>query len=70
MKDLSASTAVVAAIAGTTAKTLDKTYDAPTLRRQERLVKTALGPLAVQLTVKTGAQTACNVACVCGEILQ
>eukprot|EP00974_Lingulodinium_polyedra_P086969 8430933-Lingulodinium_polyedra.AAC.1 len=34
MKENSASTALVGAIAGTTAKTLDRVYDAPTCRRQ------------------------------------
>ena len=49
MKDKSTSTALVGAIAGTTAKTLDKIYDAPTWRRQQGLAVRAFTPVATAL---------------------
>ena len=49
MKDRCASTALVGAIAGTTAKTLDRIYDAPTWRRQQELAVEAFTPLATAL---------------------
>ena len=44
MKDTCTSTALCGAIAGTTAKTLDRVYDTPTLKRQQALVARAFGP--------------------------
>ena len=41
LKDGGGSSAVVAAICGTTAKTLDRVYDEPTLERQERALSNA-----------------------------
>ena len=49
MKDTCTSTALCGAIAGTTAKTLDRVYDAPTLKRQQALVARAFGPVASSL---------------------
>ena len=49
MKDRCASTALVGAIAGTTAKTLDRIYDAPTWRRQQELAVEAFTPAATAL---------------------
>ena len=46
LKDAGASSAVVAMIAGTTAKTLDKFYDAPAEKRQRAAVTGAFGALA------------------------
>ena len=50
MKDTCTSTALVGAIAGTTAKTLDRVYDTPTLKRQQALVERAYAPVADVLT--------------------
>lgn len=41
LKDVCRSTAVVAAVAGTTARTLDRIYDCPTAKRQRRAVAEA-----------------------------
>ena len=49
MKDTCTSTALCGAIAGTTAKTLDRVYDMPTLKRQQALVARAFGPVASSL---------------------
>ena len=49
MKDVCASTALVGAIAGTSARTLDKVYDAPTMSRQQQLVGKAFAPLAIDI---------------------
>ena len=46
MKDACASTSLVAAIAGTTAKTLDRVYDTPTWKRRQTLVTKTFNPLA------------------------
>jgi hypothetical protein len=46
LKDGLVSSAVVAAICGTTAKTLDRTYDEPTARRQKRAVEECFDPFA------------------------
>ena len=46
MKDTCASTSLVAAIADTTAKTLDRVYDTPTWKRQQTLVIKTFNPLA------------------------
>ena len=46
MKDICASTSLVAAIAGTTAKTLERVYDTPTWKRQQTLVIKTFNPLA------------------------
>jgi hypothetical protein len=46
MKDTCASTSLVAAIAGTTAKTLERVYDTPTWKRQTTLVIKTFNPLA------------------------
>ena len=49
MKDTCTSTALVGAIAGTTAKTLDRIYDAPTWRRQQTLAVRAFTQVATAL---------------------
>lgn len=49
MKDTCTSTALCGAIAGTTAKTLDRVYDMPTLKRQQALVVRAFEPVAAAL---------------------
>ena len=49
MKDQCTSTALVGAIAGTTAKTLDRIYDAPTWRRQQGLAVKVFTPVATAL---------------------
>ena len=49
MKDQCTSTALVGAIAGTTAKTLDRVYDAPTWRRQQGLAVKVFTPVATAL---------------------
>ena len=49
MKDQRTSTALVGAIAGTTAKTLDRIYDAPTWRRQQGLAAKVFTPVATAL---------------------
>ena len=46
MKDTCTSTALVGAIAGTTAKTLDRVYDTPTWKRRQTLVTKTFHPLA------------------------
>ena len=58
MKDTCTSTALVGAIAGTTAKTLDRVYDMPTLRRQQGLVERAFNPVAAALRPATLAADA------------
>ena len=50
MKDVCASTALVGAIAGTSARTLDKVYDAPTMSRKQQLVGKAFAPLATDIS--------------------
>ncbi len=52
MKDTCASTALVAAIAGTSARTHD---DAPTVPRQQRLVSKAFVPLVAELGISQPA---------------
>ena len=52
MKDICASTSLVAAIAGTTAKTLDRVYDTPTWKRQQTLVTKTFNPLADTLRAR------------------
>ena len=54
MKDTCTSTALCGAIAGTTAKTLDRVYDMPTLKRQQALVARAFGPVASSLQREEG----------------
>ena len=49
MKDACTSTALCGAIAGTTARTLDRVYDTPTLKRQQTLVARVFGPVATTL---------------------
>ena len=49
MKDTCTSTALVGAIAGTTVKTLEMIYDAPTWRRQQGLAARAFTPVAAAL---------------------
>ena len=49
MADRCAPTALVGAIAGTTAKTLDRIYDAPTWRRQQALAVEVFTPVATAL---------------------
>ena len=49
MQDRCASTALVGAIAGTTAKTLDRIYDAPTWRGQQELAVEVFTPVATAL---------------------
>ena len=54
MNDTCTSTALCGAIAGTTAKTLDRVYDMPTLKRQQALVARAFGPVASSLQREEG----------------
>ena len=49
MKDACTSTALCGSIAGTTARTLDRVYDTPTLKRQQALVARVFGPVATTL---------------------
>ena len=49
MKNTCAPTALVGAISGTTAKTLDRLYDAPTWRWQQALAVEACTPVATAL---------------------
>ena len=49
MKDQCTSTALVGAIAGTTAKTLDRIYDAPTWQRQQAPAVKVVTPVATAL---------------------
>ena len=66
MKDTCSSTALVGAMAGTTAKTLDRIYDAPTLQRQQGLVDRAFAPAAAALRASdarvAGARRRCQGA--------
>ena len=69
MKDMCVSTALVAAIAGTTAKTLDRVYDTPTLGRKQKLVHATFAPVAKRLlptsstpTQSTGASSSTQPA--------
>ena len=49
MKDVCSSTVLVGAVAGTTAKTVERVYDQPTYRRQQRLVEKAFEPIVHEL---------------------
>ena len=49
MKDACTSTALCGSIAGPTARTLDRVYDTPTLKRQQALVARVFGPVATRL---------------------
>ncbi len=55
MKDVCSSTALVGAVAGTTAKTIDRVYDQPTRTRQQRLVQRAFDPMVQELHVAAEA---------------
>ncbi len=49
MKDVCSSTVLVGAVAGNTAKTVERVYDQPTYRRQQRLVEKAFEPIVHEL---------------------
>ena len=49
IKNACTSTALCGSIAGTTARTLDRVYDTPTLKRQQALVARVFGPVATTL---------------------
>ena len=59
MKDACASTSLVAAIAGTTAKTLDRVYDTPTWKRKQTLVTTTFKPLSETLRTRHATGPSC-----------
>ena len=69
MKDTSTSTALVGAIAGTTVKTLERIYDAPTWRRQQGLAARAFTPVAAALhpaapvAAEAPPPPACQILC-------
>ncbi len=61
MKDQCASTALVGAIAGTTAKTLERVYDSPTMGRKQRLVTKDFAPLATRIYATTQASSSARI---------
>ena len=63
LKDASGSTAVVSAISGTTAATLDRWYDEPTPARQVRAMSNAFG----QIVQQQGQAPELAVCANCGE---
>ena len=63
LKDASGSTAVVSAISGTTAATLDRWYDEPTPARQVRAMSNAFG----QIVQQQGQSSELAVCANCGE---
>ena len=75
LKDAGNSTAVVAMIAGTTAKTLGKFYDAPTEKRQRRAVTGAFGAVIGLVEVEAtaanssadGPSEAARLCSMCGQ---
>ena len=58
MKDVCSSTVLVGAVAGTTAKTVERVYDQPTRKRQQRLVERAFEPMVHELAGDAGAARA------------
>jgi hypothetical protein len=56
LKEFCASTAVVAAVSGTSASTLDTTYDEATTHRQRRAVDASLGPVFSAVAASSGVQ--------------
>ena len=58
LKSCQTATSIVSAITGTSARTLDSTYDVPTLQRQRKAISTAISPVleCVQNTESTGSQ--------------
>ncbi|CAJ1370237.1 unnamed protein product [Effrenium voratum] len=70
LKDVCMSTAVVAAICGTTARTLDKIYDAPTRKRQRAAATDAFASLMSSLrsaSVSGAGRRKMLFCCACGE---
>ena len=62
MKDVCSSTVLVGAVAGTTAKTVERVYDQPTRKRQQRLVERAFEPMVHELARVPGAARATSAS--------
>ena len=62
MKDVCSSTVLVGTVAGTTAKTVERVYDQPTRKRQQRLVEKAFEPMMHELAGVAGAARATSAS--------
>ena len=62
MKDVCSSTVLVGAVAGTTTKTVERVYDQPTRKRQQRLVERAFEPMVHELARDAGAARATSAS--------